>query len=201
MPGGVIGNARLTAMTGMVLTALLLVEGLTVPVVRQFMTVHILVGLALIPPVALKLASTGYRFFRYYTGSQPYRSAGPPRPIPRIIAPVLVGATLGLLGTGVILLVVGPTARDGWGQFHTIFFVGWFVVMTVHFLAYIGRAPRLALADVRSEPHDNGSPVRGRLTRQSLVAGSLVLGLVLAVALLPLDASWVHLVDRFHDGQ
>src|SRR6266700_2655738 len=39
---------------------------------------HMFVGLLLIPPVALKLASTGYRFVRYYTASPAYRRKAPP---------------------------------------------------------------------------------------------------------------------------
>ena len=35
------------------------------------------IGMVLIPPVALKLGSTGYRFARYYLGSPVYRAKGP----------------------------------------------------------------------------------------------------------------------------
>ena len=35
-------------------------------------------GVLLIGPVALKLASTGYRFVRYYTSEPRYRRKGPP---------------------------------------------------------------------------------------------------------------------------
>ena len=55
-------NARLTAATGLVLLVLLPVEGVTLLSLRALLTVHMLVGVALIPPIALKLASTGYRF-------------------------------------------------------------------------------------------------------------------------------------------
>ena len=52
------------------------------------------VGLLLIPPVVLKLASTGYRFVRYYAGARAYREKGPP-PLPlRLLAPVLVASAL-----------------------------------------------------------------------------------------------------------
>ncbi len=36
---------------------------------------HIVVGMLLIPPVALKLASTGYRFLRYYGGGSLFAGA------------------------------------------------------------------------------------------------------------------------------
>ncbi len=38
---------------------------------------HMFIGLVLIPPVLLKLGSTGYRFARYYTGAPAYRAKGP----------------------------------------------------------------------------------------------------------------------------
>ena len=52
---------------------------------------HMFIGLVLIPPVLLKLGSTGYRFVRYYAGAPAYREKGPPRPLLRLLAPVLVG--------------------------------------------------------------------------------------------------------------
>jgi accessory gene regulator protein AgrB len=67
-PDQTAGNERLTATTATVLLLLLAVEGFTILSVRQMLSVHIVVGLVLIPPVALKLASTGYRFARYYLG-------------------------------------------------------------------------------------------------------------------------------------
>ena len=57
---------------------LLAVIGFTIPQLRQFISVHLFVGMLLIGPVVLKLASTGYRFIRYYAGSVPYRVKGPP---------------------------------------------------------------------------------------------------------------------------
>jgi hypothetical protein len=196
-PGGVEGNARLTATSGLVLLVLLFVEGLTLVGVRQFITVHIFVGLWLIPPVAVKLASTGYRFVRYYTGAPTYRAVGPPHLIPRIIAPLLVATTIGVLGTGVVLLLQGPGQGEQWRHLHTLFFIGWFCVMTVHFLAYIWRAPALALRDVSGV----SSTVRGIWLREGMIVGGIILGLVLAIAFLPLDSSWTHFVGHVgHNG-
>ena len=48
------------------LLVLLAVEGVTILFLRPLLSVHIFVGMLLIPPVALKLGSTGYRFVRYY---------------------------------------------------------------------------------------------------------------------------------------
>jgi hypothetical protein len=184
------------------LLVLLFVEGLTLLSIRRLFTVHAFVGLLLVPPVLLKLSSTGYRFVRYYTGSSTYRAAGPPRPIPRIIAPVLVACTIGLFGTGIVLLFVGRSGSDPWKSLHTLFFLGWFFVMSIHVLAYIGRAPRLALADLGSRGNRAaGSLMAGRMTRQGLLVGSLLLGLVLAIVLIPWDASWIHDLTRVGSGQ
>ncbi len=50
---GVGGNSRLTSATGIVLLALLAVEGVTILSVRQMITLHIYVGILLLGPVLL----------------------------------------------------------------------------------------------------------------------------------------------------
>lgn len=72
---GVIANARLTALSGGLLLVLLALMGITVLSVRRLLPEHFLLGFLLLPPLALKLASTGYRFARYYSGDSQYRSA------------------------------------------------------------------------------------------------------------------------------
>lgn len=84
---GPLGNERLTSTTGLVLLVLLAVETLTTLALRTYLPVHIFLGLLLLPPVALKLASTGWRFARYYTRNEAYRLEGPPRPLLRLLAP------------------------------------------------------------------------------------------------------------------
>jgi hypothetical protein len=69
--GSAAGNERLTAMTGAVLLGLLAAEGVTILFKRQMLTAHFFIGMLLIGPVLLKIGSTGYRFARYYTGSEP----------------------------------------------------------------------------------------------------------------------------------
>ena len=61
-------NERLTATIGVLVVAPVIVEVASVLLgVHTFMSLHVFVGLALIPPLLLKLASTGWRFARYYT--------------------------------------------------------------------------------------------------------------------------------------
>ena len=91
------------------LLVLLAVEGATIPWIHPLLSVHIFLGVLLLGPVALKLASTGYRFVRYYTGATEYVQLGPPAPLMRVlVAPVLVLSTATLFGTGVILLARPP---------------------------------------------------------------------------------------------
>ena len=66
----------------------------TIPQLRQFVSVHLFVGMLLIGPVALKMASTGYRFLRYYTGNVAYRRKGPPELVLRLIGPIVVLSTV-----------------------------------------------------------------------------------------------------------
>src|SRR5436305_1285511 len=164
------GNERLTATAGAILLVLLAVEGVTILSIGQLLSFHIVVGLLIIPPVLLKLASTGYRFLRYYAGDRDYVAKGPPHLIMRLLAPLLVVSTLTVLGSGVLLLVLGPHRhRDLILGAHKASFVVWGAVFALHVLVYLPRLPRLVFA-------------RGRpLTRVGLVGGSLVAGAALAL--------------------
>jgi hypothetical protein len=61
--GGTDGNERLTATTGVLLLLLLAAEGVTILFIRPLLSLHMFLGVLLIPPVALKFASTAYRSF------------------------------------------------------------------------------------------------------------------------------------------
>jgi hypothetical protein len=105
---GPVGNERLTAITAVVLLVLLALEGVTILAIRPLLSWHVFVGMLLIPPVTLKLASTGYRFWRYYSGSPEYVLRGPPHVLLRLLAPLVVVSTLAVFATGVGLLAFGP---------------------------------------------------------------------------------------------
>ena len=64
--GGVEGNERLTVATALVLMLLLAAEGITLLFIRPLLPVHVFIGMMLVPPVLLKLGSTGWRLMRYY---------------------------------------------------------------------------------------------------------------------------------------
>jgi hypothetical protein len=188
MRGGTEGNERLTSSAGLVLFVLLAVEALTTLSLHDYLSVHVFLGLLLIPPVALKLASTGWRFLRYYAGNADYRLLGPPLLPLRLLAPVLVVATVVLLGTGVAFLAVG----HGGGlllTLHAASFAVWGVVLVIHVLAYLGRVLRFGLADLR-QAHP------GRTARAGLVVGALLAGGLVAGTTYPMQSAW--LARRHH---
>jgi hypothetical protein len=184
--GGADGNERLTAIIGAVLLILFAVEGLTILSLRRLLTLHFLAGMLLLGPVALKIASTAYRFGRYYTGGAEYIRKGPPAPLLRLLGPVVIGMSLAVLGTGVELAFAGP-GRGRWLVLHKASFVLWFAVMTVHVVAYAPRLPGLLAR------RGNGPARRvlaGSRTRWLLVAASLAGGLVVAMLTVHLSARW-----------
>jgi hypothetical protein len=138
---GVERNERLTARVAVVLLVLLAVEGVTILFVRPLLSVHEIVGLILIPPVALKLASTGYRFMRYYQGRREYVEKGPPHPLMRfVVAPVLVASTIGVLATGVAILALHQRHGLVVGL-HKASFAVWLGATGIHVLVYLRRLP------------------------------------------------------------
>src|ERR1700712_3598986 len=70
---GPAGNAQLTGWTGLLLLVLIIVELVTLLDVRGFLSWHVVVGVLLTAVAVLKIASTGWRIVRYYTGNRPYR--------------------------------------------------------------------------------------------------------------------------------
>ena len=69
------------------------------------------IALLLIPPVLLKMASTAYRFARYYRHSPRTRRNGPPAALLRVLAPGVVLSTVVVFASGVALLLLGPSSR------------------------------------------------------------------------------------------
>lgn len=185
-------NLRLTALTGAVLLVLLAVEGFTLISLRSLLSWHIFVGVLVVPVVLLKLASTGYRFFRYYTRRPDFVRAGPPPLLLRLLGPIVVLSTLALLGTGLALIAVGP----GSGSvllLHKASFVIWVGALGAHVLGHLTRVGRAVGPDLSSV-----RGVRRARARLFLVAGSIVVGAVAAVALLPESAPWLQWFGHRH---
>jgi hypothetical protein len=192
-----VGNARLTAAVGLLLIVPVLIEIATVLLgVHTFMSVHVFVGLALIPAVTLKLASTGWRFARYYTRSRAYVEHGPPQIAMRLLAPLFVAATVVLFGSGVAMGLLHGNALQIARSLHGPASVIWLVLLGLHVLVYLGRAARSTAEDVLPSLR---LPARGTSGRVWAVAVAVVCGAVLGVALVPAQHRWVDLRRDHHD--
>jgi hypothetical protein len=184
---GVESNARLTAMTAAVLLVLLAIEGVTVLRVHSLLWLHVLIGTALVPPVLLKIGSTGYRIARYYLGSRAYRRKGPPPPVLRVLGPLVVATTVTVLGSGIALLFAGASDRQPLLLLHKASFVIWFAAMVFHVLGHLLETARLAPRDWLDRTH---ADIAGARWRQWAVAASVAVGIPLGLLLMGRASSW-----------
>lgn len=199
--GGPAGNALLTAWTALVLLVCSLAELLTLFDVNGLLSWHVAIGALLVPPAVLKTASTGWRIARYYVGNASYQEAGPPAMLLRLLGPLVVVSTLGLLGSGVLLVLLGPVRshaalldvlgfRMDWVTIHQGFFAVWVVATGLHLLGRFVPALRITMLTPGS------SSVPGAWWRWLLLAATAASAVALAVALVHADSSWVG-VHRF----
>ena len=197
--GGVIGNERLTATNGVLLLALLAALGVTILRIRPLIEPHLFIGLLLLPPVALKLASTGYRFARYYTNDTVYRERGAPPQALRLLGPLVVLATVAVFATGVLLLAEGPGASGTLRTLHKASFIVWVGVTALHVLGHLPDLGRILLTR-RSGRYEYNRLAAGGVGRTLVLSGAIVAGLVLAVVLIPHFGGWSHFESiRHHD--
>jgi hypothetical protein len=184
---GVEKNRRLTSITATPLLVLLFIEGVTILLgVNQNISLHVFVGMLLIPPIALKLASVSYKFVRYYTGDAAYRAAGAPHPVLRALGPLVVLSTIALFASGVALIAFGRNT-PGAMMVHKLSFFVWVGGMSIHVL---GHARDLRDALVRELARR--SDLRGRAYRAALVGLSLAIGVGVAALTLHLTGSLGH---------
>jgi hypothetical protein len=178
MHGGVDGNERLTARTAIVLLVLLALEGATLVSITQLVLPHVFLGFLLIPPVVLKLGSTGWRMLSYYRGRGEYVRRGPPHPLMRlVVAPAVVLSTIGLFATGVAVVATG--SQGLLLGLHKASFVVWVGAMSAHVLFHVWKLPRLAF-----------DRIPGRGLRLAALGATLAAGLALAVVTVPLADHW-----------
>jgi len=196
--GGGDGNERLTAATAVVLIVLLAALGVTILSIGQLVWWHVLIGMLLIPPVLLKLGSTGWRFMRFYTGAREYTRRGPPLLPLRLMAPLVVASTLAVFATGVALLAVGPQAGFVVGL-HKASFIVWLAVTAMHVLAHLRAIPRLVTGDWRGRAMPPESVVPGSGMRRLALAATIVVGAVVAAATIRYAQPWVHFFAS-HEG-
>jgi hypothetical protein len=193
--GGSEGNEQLTAITGLILIVLFVVISATILRIRQLISVHLFVGLLLLGPVALKMASTGYRFVRYYTRDPVYRSKGPPELALRLMAPVIVLTTVAVFVSGIVLLFVGPANRGSFLLIHKVSFIVWAVFVGVHILGHVRDYFGGALHAAPRSPLGGSAGGAGRVIS---IAGAIVAGLVLAIVLIPEFGVWTSHFPHHH---
>jgi hypothetical protein len=199
--GGVEGNEWLTTATSVVLLVLLAVLGVTIVRIGQLIWLHLFLGLLLMGPVTLKIATTGWRFMRYYTHDRSYVERGPPLLALRLIAPVVVLTTVLVFATGIVLLVLGPRDRGPWLSVHKVGFFVWLAFTALHVLGHLPLVGGLlgigGDADVRRL-----STGHGAAGRWIAVIGALVVGVILAVVLLPEFGIWTApgAIPHHHHG-
>jgi hypothetical protein len=190
------GNERLTAAVGIILVALTVVElGTLVLGLQSFLHWHVFVGLVLLPPIAVKLASTGWRFARYYTRNEAYRVKGAPQLFMRLLAPLLVLFTVLLFGSGVVMGLVHGQALQAARRIHGPAAFLWTVTLGIHVLVYGPTALRAVAGDLHARTRRQVADVR---LRAYVVALAVAIGLIVGVATLPMQHDWLHLPAK-HD--
>ena len=187
--GGVDGNEWLTTATGVVLLVLLAVLGITIVQIRQLIWLHLFLGLLLMGPITLKMASTGWRFIRYYSHSPRYIEQGPPLLPLRVIAPAVVFTTVLVFVSGIVLLFLGPRDRGPWLSVHKVSFIVWIAFTALHVL---GHLPRVGgLLRIGPDANERGlSGADGAAGRWIALIGAVVAGVVVALVLLPHFGIW-----------
>jgi hypothetical protein len=206
--GGPAGNARLTAWVGLVLLAVFLAECVTLLSLDRMITLHVLLGAALVPLTVVKTVTTGWRIARYYLGDPAYRAAGPPPLLLRILGPLVVLTGLAVLGTGLALIALGQSSfttlvavagfRIDALTLHQAAFAAWLVVTGLHVL---GRTvPAVQLAAGRA-----GRRVPGRLPRAAAIVAALVVSVAVGGLVVHLSTAWtdhhIHRIDRVDGGR
>ena len=184
---GVEGNARLTAAAAAAIFVLLAIEGVTVLRIGSLLDEHVFIGVMLIPVVVVKIASTSWRFVKYYAGDGEYRRKGPPVLVLRLLGPVVIVLTVVLLASGGGLVMLPMSFRQELFFVHRASFILWIAAMSVHVLGHLGETIRLGPRDWFRRSRRE---VAGATVRQWTLAWSLVVGGLLAAGTTPYAYGW-----------
>ncbi|MDP4084479.1 MAG: hypothetical protein Q8934_07660 [Bacillota bacterium] len=175
-------NKRLTAIAGTVLFVLIMAELVITANLRALISYHIFVGVLLSGPLVIKMCSTGYRFFRYYTKSPDFVKAGPPNILLRLLAPFLVVFTILVMMSGFGLIVGGHAYKGLFFKIHAASVAIWLPLLAVHIYAYIRKASHLTANDWI------GYRVSGRKGRLVINVAAIIVSSIAASLLTP----WHH---------
>lgn len=190
---GVRQNARLTAVTGFLLLLLLGAELVTALGIDGMIGPHLVIGAAVLAPLVLKLGTTGWKIVHYYVHAPAYVRAGPPSLLRRFLAPFVIVTTVGLLGTGTALMVLGPANAGRLATFHRAFFAAWCAALALHVLLHVLRSARAVRAEVTATSTE---ALPGRWQRALVLAGTLAVGLGLAAWAAQHVAPWSIALHR-----
>ncbi len=185
--------ARLTSLLGILLFLLLAVEGISIPIVSKLMTLHVLVGMILVPVMALKIAVTSYRFTQYYLKKQDFVNAGPPWMPLRLIAPLIIFTTVVMMASGIELALTGPKGLSFtlWKPLHEVSFVLWFILMVPHVFAYLLRATNTSYRELIRLKSKDTKASTSSWNRSTLVLIALGIGVGLGLRFVPYAHSWI----------
>lgn len=195
--GGPAGNAQLTAWTGLLLLVLFLIESATVLDLGRFLNWHVVVGVLLVPLTLVKTISTGWRIWGYYTKRAPYRRAGPPPMLLRLLGPLVVLSTLAALGSGLALIALGPSSsRTGFLTLvgyhvdsvgvHKAAVALWAAAISLHTLGRL--IPALRIVTTRWL---GGPRIPGGVPRVTLLVGTLLVAAVAAAFVFGFAHPWM----------
>ena len=175
-------NKRVTAIAGIVLFVLIIAELVTTANLRGLKSEHIFVGILLAGPLVVKLYSTGYRFFRYYTKSPQYVRSGPPNIVLRVLAPFLVVITILVFISGFGLVFGGYANEEMFLKIHAVSVFLWLPLLAVHIYAYI----RMAAGQIGYDWSGNSKyRVPGREGRLGINVTALILSGIAGIILTP----------------
>lgn len=176
-------NNRITAIAGTILFILIIAELVITANMDQLRSEHIFVGVLITGPLVVKLCSTGYRFFRYYTKSPDYVKAGPPNLLLRILAPFLVITTILVFMSGLGLVLGGHAHAGLFHRIHVLSVTFWLPLLSIHIYAYIRKATGLMAHDWTKQSKFH---VPGRVGRLILNISALILSGIAAFTITPL---------------
>jgi hypothetical protein len=202
--GGPAGNAVLTAWLGLVFLILLGAELITLLDVNGLISWHIVLGCLLVAVALGKTGSVAWRIVRYYAGQRDYVQAGPPPLLLRWLGPLVVVSSLGVLGTGLALIALGPQAShrvlfSALGQrvdattLHQAMFIVFAVAVGLHVVARLWPALLLVGGRVRSPA---AARLPGSTARLTAIVVCLGVAGVAAGLVLGASAAWKH--ERGH---
>lgn len=175
-------NKRITAIAGTILFIFIMAMLVITANLDQWRSEHIFVGILLCGPLVVKMSSTGYRFFRYYTKSPEFVKSGPPNILLRLLAPFLVVFTILVFISGLGLAFGGHAYERLFHQIHTVSVTLWLPLLGVHIYAYIRKAAGLIKNDWTNKPKYR---VPGRQRRIGINVAAFILSGVAGIILTP----------------